>query len=152
MTPWLQTLFGQGPRLTPQAALAAPKTAGPDTLSDDVASMQSIWRTIADVLEGHDAIKAAGERYLPRFEKESREKYQRRLMDAPWRPIFPAALEKTERNELRRRSILGPDAPDDQAEEGQIALEREGVEPEFEMDPRTGNVIDPADLLEAARG
>ncbi|HWV41316.1 DUF4055 domain-containing protein [Pseudorhodoplanes sp.] len=93
MTPWLQTLFGQGPRLTPQAALAAPKTAGPDTLSADVASMQSIWRTIADVLEGHDAIKAAGERYLPKFEKESREKYQRRLMDAPWRPIFPAALE-----------------------------------------------------------
>ena len=49
--------------------------------------MQQIWCTIHDVLEGHDAIKAAGERYLPRFEKESREKYKRRLADAPWRPV-----------------------------------------------------------------
>ena len=71
------------------------------------------------------------------------------LASAQQRGVISA---KTERNELRRRSILGPDAPDDQAEEEQIALEREGVEPEFEMDPRTGNVIDPADRLEAARG
>lgn len=90
---WINAIFGPGERLTPQAKINAPKIAGPDTLSDDVDSMQPMWRIIADVLEGHDAIKAAGERYLPRFEKESREKYQRRLKDAPWRPVFPAALE-----------------------------------------------------------
>src|SRR5262245_13768927 len=93
MTPWLANLFGQGARLTRQSAFNAPRKAGPDTLSDDVASMQTIWCTIDDVLEGHDAIKAAGERYLPRFETESWKKYKRRLKDAPWRPIFPAALE-----------------------------------------------------------
>ncbi len=90
---WLSGIFGPGARLAPQAAVNESATAGPDTLSEDVASMQGKWRTISDVLEGHDAIKAGGERYLPRFESESEKKYRRRLKDAPWRPIFPAALE-----------------------------------------------------------
>ena len=57
---------------------------------------------------------------------------------------------KTERNELKRRSILGPDAPSDEEEEERIAIERGGLEPEFEIDPRTGEPIDPAEKLEAA--
>jgi hypothetical protein len=69
------------------------------------------------------------------------------LASAQQRGVISA---KTERSELRRRSILGPDAPTDEVEEERIAIEREGLEPEFETDPRTGEPIDPTAILEAA--
>ena len=69
------------------------------------------------------------------------------LASAQQRSVISA---KTERNELKRRSILGPDAPSDEEEEERIAMEREGLEPEFEIDPRTGEPIDRAEKLEAA--
>ncbi|MBR1233655.1 DUF4055 domain-containing protein [Bradyrhizobium sp. AUGA SZCCT0182] len=91
---WLTDLFGQGPRyLTAASSGATRGIAGPDTKSDDIASMEHKWKLIDDVLEGHDAIKRGGERFLPRFAKESDAKYKRRLHDAPWRPIVPDALE-----------------------------------------------------------
>ena len=66
------------------------------------------------------------------------------LASAQQRSVISA---KTERNELKRRSILGPDAPSDEEEEERIAIERGGLEPEFEIDPRTGEPIDPAEKI-----
>jgi Domain of unknown function (DUF4055) len=86
-------LFGNGPRYTALGTASISATAGPDTLSADVACMQKKWCLIDEVIEGHDAIKRCGERFLPRFERESLTKYARRLHDAPWRPIFNDALE-----------------------------------------------------------
>jgi hypothetical protein len=93
---WLSDLFGNGPRyitIASTSSQATGDTAGPDTKSEDVACMEQKWCLIDEVLEGHDAIKRGGQRFLPRFEKESENKYKRRLHDAPWRPIVPDALE-----------------------------------------------------------
>src|ERR1041385_2223417 len=84
-----RSLFGSGPRTIGTGGAAA----GPDTKSADVACMEKKWCLIDEVLEGHDAIKRGGQRFLPRFEKESDKKYARRLCDAPWRPIVNDALE-----------------------------------------------------------
>src|SRR3954470_21488073 len=93
---WLTDAFGQGPRYITTASsgeAATGATAGPDTKSADIECMQHTWWLIDEVLEGHDAIKRGGQRFLPRFTKESHEKYRRRLHDAPWRPILNDALE-----------------------------------------------------------
>lgn len=108
---WISGIFGPGARLTPQAAINAPKVAGPDTLSAEVEAMQPIWRKIGDVLEGHDAIKRGSEMYLPRFEKETEQKYRRRLADAPWRPIFSAALESLCARPFRKPVTLNGTPP-----------------------------------------
>lgn len=64
----------------------------PDTPSSAYARMASLWTMIDDILAGADAIRAAGERYLPKYEGESREEYKRRLETAPWRSEFADAL------------------------------------------------------------
>ena len=92
MAGFFETLFGPGPRLLP-GFYSASEGNGPETPSWDAIEMAPLWCLIDDVLAGHDTIKLRGERYLPRFEKESVANYKRRLMDAPWRPIFPAAIE-----------------------------------------------------------
>jgi hypothetical protein len=48
---------------------------------------------------------------------------------------------RAEQQELRRRNILGPDY-DPEADEMQIAIETGGLEPEVNIDPRTGKPID----------
>ncbi|MDI2103937.1 DUF4055 domain-containing protein [Bradyrhizobium sp. Mp64] len=91
-----RSLFGGGPRYVTIASTqqsGGGGVAGPDTKSVDVECMQHKWELIDVVLEGHDAIKRCGKRFLPRFEREPDEKYKRRLHDAPWRPIMNDALE-----------------------------------------------------------
>src|SRR6186997_1136474 len=91
---WLSNLMGRGERFVAAVGSRVGKqSAGPDTPSADAECMVDQWRLISDVMEGNDAIKAGGERYLPRFARESYQKYRRRLADAPWRPIFPSAVE-----------------------------------------------------------
>lgn len=60
------------------------------------------------------------------------------LGDAQKRGVISA---KTEREELARRGVLGPSF-DEEREEQRIAEEREGLEPEEDIDPRTGEPID----------
>lgn len=57
--------------------------------------------------------------------------------DAQKRGVVSA---RTERKELARRGILGPDFDEDQ-EEQRIAEEQEGLEPEEDFDPVTGEAI-----------
>lgn len=91
---WISDLLGKGERFAESVrAQVRQQSVGPDTPSSDAASMVEKWKLISDVMEGHDAIKAGGAKYLPRFARESETKYSRRLADAPWRPIFPAAVE-----------------------------------------------------------
>lgn len=93
MPRFLSDLFGRGPRYTLQNMRALRQAAGPETMSGEVEAMQPKWRVIADVMEGYDAIKRGGENYLCRFEDESEKKFKRRIAEAPWRPVFPAAIE-----------------------------------------------------------
>jgi hypothetical protein len=57
--------------------------------------------------------------------------------DAQKRNVISA---KTERSELKRRGILGPDFREEE-EEQRLAEEQQGLDPEQPMDPVTGNVI-----------
>jgi hypothetical protein len=59
------------------------------------------------------------------------------LGDAQKRNVISA---KTERSELKRRGILGPDFREED-EEQRLAEEQLGLEPEQPMDPVTGNVL-----------
>src|SRR4051812_38040328 len=97
---YLSNLFGLGARVVnlPPAGFglsgrSTGDSQGPECPSCDAICMQQPWQIISDVVAGSDQIKLCGEKYLCRFESESIQKYRRRLMDAPWRPVFPAAVE-----------------------------------------------------------
>lgn len=64
----------------------------PSTASSDWNSMSGGWDKIADILAGADCIKKAGQKYLPKFQKESDGAYHMRKESAPWRPEFEDAL------------------------------------------------------------
>lgn len=91
MANFWQRLLGEGQRLA--AGLTTTVVMGVDTPSSDWVAMDPKWRTINDVMAGGDAIRAAGTRYLPRYEAESVANYNRRLRDAPWRPEWVDALD-----------------------------------------------------------
>lgn len=62
------------------------------TESADWHAMQPDLRLVGDIMGGARKIRAAGERYLPRYEGETRAEYDRRLKCAPWRPEFKDAV------------------------------------------------------------
>lgn len=55
------------------------KKAGPDTLSAAYVHMQPLWRKIDAVLGGTETMRASGEVYLPRHNRESHDAYEERL-------------------------------------------------------------------------
>ncbi|MGE0209887.1 MAG: DUF4055 domain-containing protein [Lysobacteraceae bacterium] len=65
-----------------------------DTVSDAVAGMQGDWQLIADLLGGTRAMRAAGERYLPKRPMEEASDYAARLGGAT---LFPALAETIKR-------------------------------------------------------
>lgn len=69
------------------------QTADAFTESADHIEMARWLRKIEDVLAGEECIKAAGEKYLPRWKKENAESYRRRLAATPWWPGFADAVE-----------------------------------------------------------
>ena len=62
--------------------------ATPETPSSDIAAMCPYWEMVEAILAGADAMRAAGEKYLPKFENESKADYERRRKTAPWTPIY----------------------------------------------------------------
>lgn len=64
----------------------------PATPSSAYAEMSGFWDTISDILAGAEAIRAKGEKYLPKFPEETRDEFARRVKTAPWRPEFDDAL------------------------------------------------------------
>src|SRR5262245_41928010 len=90
-TNFIQRLLGPGARLI-RDFTQRKQPDGPDAKSCDYLDMERTWCTINDILAGADCIRAAGERYLPRFVKESRQAYERRRCHAAWRPEFEDAL------------------------------------------------------------
>jgi hypothetical protein len=110
---YLSDLFGFGARLVnlPPAGFgtsgATGSSHGPESPSSDALCMVQPWQIISDVVAGHDQVKMRGEKYLCRFESESIQKYRRRLLDAPWRPIFNAAVESITSRPFRNPVSLG---------------------------------------------
>lgn len=65
----------------------------PDQMSGDRAAMDGYFRKVEAVLGGIEAMKAAGEAYLPKFRKESDERYADRLGHAEMTNVFQDILE-----------------------------------------------------------
>ena len=68
----------------------APPTV--DTLSGEISAMQADIELIGDIRAGLPAMRRGSATYLPRYAKEDREEYARRVSLAPWRPEFANVL------------------------------------------------------------
>src|SRR5215217_3503457 len=55
-------------------------------------AQDAAYQAIDAVLGGAAAVRAVGQRHLPKYRAETEEEYRRRLMSAPWRPVFEDAL------------------------------------------------------------
>lgn len=88
------------------------KKDDPSTTSRDHDAMSDDWRLIRDVLAGAKTIKAAGVRYLPKFQKESQGAYDLRKDSTPWRPEFADALRSLCSKPFTKKVVVNPDAPD----------------------------------------
>lgn len=64
----------------------------PSKRSSECAAMLPQWEVIGDILAGAPAIRAKGERYLPKYPAEGPDEYRQRLNVTPWRPEFADAL------------------------------------------------------------
>ena len=65
----------------------------PDTRSSDYIAMLDYWQMVSDLTNGADAMRAAGERYLDRFESEDLEQYKKRLSKAVYTNIYSDIVE-----------------------------------------------------------
>jgi hypothetical protein len=65
----------------------------PDQRSGDMKAMESYWATVAAILGGADAIKAAKDTYLPKFANESDGDYKDRLNGGKFSNIFRDIVE-----------------------------------------------------------
>lgn len=66
---------------------------GPDTPSSDYEAMAPYWRMVGAMIDGADAMRAAGELYLPRFGGESADDYEFRRKHAKFTNIFRDIVE-----------------------------------------------------------
>lgn len=69
------------------------KPKGPDTPSSDRNAMMPYWQMVAALLDGTDAMRAAGEKYLPKFPREKPKDYDFRLNNAKFTNIFGDIVE-----------------------------------------------------------
>lgn len=61
---------------------------GPDATSADYDAMSAYWEMVDTILEGADAMRAAGGKYLPQFPNESDEDYKHRRATAKFTNIY----------------------------------------------------------------
>lgn len=69
------------------------KKPQPDDLSGDIKAMMPYWHKATTMLAGTDAMRAAGQRYLPRFPNETESDYAFRLKTAKFTNIFGDIVE-----------------------------------------------------------
>lgn len=82
----------------------------PSRKASSIEAMAKIWQMIGDIMEGGEAVRRAGSRYLPQFEAESLREYNRRLMQAPWQPEFVDILQGLTSKPFSRDIMLRPGA------------------------------------------
>jgi len=63
-------------------------TNSPDTTSSDYDAMAPYWAMVATILEGADAMRAAGQLYLPQFPNEANPDYEYRRANAKFTNIY----------------------------------------------------------------
>lgn len=65
----------------------------PESTSSDYDAMASYWQMVDTIMAGTDAMRAAGQRYLPKFPNESQDDYDLRLKNAKFTNIFGDIVE-----------------------------------------------------------
>lgn len=75
--------------------------------------MDKRWKLVRDILLGVEAIRKAGDAYLPKYEGESSAEYRRRSQCAPWRPEYVDILQALSTKPFGRDIGVGPGAPDE---------------------------------------
>ena len=61
--------------------------------SSDYQQMVDYWNMVAAIMGGTPSMRAGGEKYLPKFESESRDSYQERLEHSVFTNIFRSMVE-----------------------------------------------------------
>lgn len=67
---------------------ATAEQPGPNKTSSDYDAMAPYWRMVEAILGGAEAMRAAGETYLPKFEGESPLDYEHRRKSAPFTNVY----------------------------------------------------------------
>lgn len=70
-----------------------PVDNAPDKLSSDYVAMLDYWTRVRDLNNGTDAMRAAGQAYLPKFENESQASYDDRVKWARFTNIYSDIVE-----------------------------------------------------------
>lgn len=84
--------------------------------SKDIASMVPYWDQVDTIVEGYDAIKDAGEKYLPKFPDESLDDYKFRLETTKFTNIYRDVLEGLATKPFEEEiSLIGGDQIPEQA-------------------------------------
>ena len=60
----------------------------PDATSSDYDAMLPYWEMVSTILDGADAMRAAGEKYLPKFPNETTEDYDYRRRNAKFTNVY----------------------------------------------------------------
>ncbi len=85
----------------------------PSTPSAEYGRMEKKWKLVIDILDGVDAIRRSGDKYLPKYEGESSEEYRRRSQSAPWRPEYADILQALSTKPFGRDVAIKGVAPDE---------------------------------------
>lgn len=85
------------------------KKAGPDTPSGDYRAMAPYWAKVSTILKGADAMRAAGETYLPKFPKETKKNYEYRRKNAQFTNIFRDIVENLAAKPFSKTCLLNDD-------------------------------------------
>jgi len=85
----------------------------PSTKSSEYQSMSADWTLVSDILAGPEAVRNRRETYLPKYQDEGEDEYDRRARAAPWRPEFADALRTLASKPFAKDVAIKGDAPDD---------------------------------------
>lgn len=72
----------------PVSPISADNTDGPNTCSVDYEMMYPFWEMVQTLLDGQSAMIAKGEKYLPKFVRESDKSYKHRLKNAKFTNLY----------------------------------------------------------------
>lgn len=84
------------------------KEPGPDSTSGDYDAMAGYWRKAQTMLDGADAMRDAGELYLPKFPLERKKNYEYRRANAKFTNIFRDIVEHLASKPFAKPVVVDP--------------------------------------------
>jgi len=93
--------------------MAQAQKIDPSILSSDALAMQNDWALMRAIMGGTEAMRAAGEKYLPKYEGESQTAYNNRLKRTVLTNYFEDALRNAVSLPFRKPIVIPESLPDD---------------------------------------